>query len=170
MKFGPAIKQSKITSRKQRLHDTSVHATSRPWHTSAAGIKININAMGQIADSAGPIARKYLNRMTLSELAQKKRGLDAPQLGGGQSNPMARAMAAGLRSSVKGRLAYGAPNQETINRWHSSLLDQEKDLSGRAAEYAGTERAEGPTGYSEQVDAIRSARKKLRDKRRHGYF
>ena len=64
-RFGEAIRQKRIQKHRTqdglqyKRQDVKLHATSRPWHTSSAGIRMSINALGQVAQQAGPVAQKY---------------------------------------------------------------------------------------------------------------
>jgi len=171
-RFGDArAHQSKLQKHKQlqpgsgnRRRDTSIHATSRPWHTSAPGIKMNISTLGQIA-SKDRVAARYLNMMHLSEMAQKKRGIKEKDEGRGYDK-MGMAMLHGLRKSVVGRASYGGPNADTINRWQASISGKEQLIGGRQGtkeEQAHRDRggAGGRTLHDRQVDAIIGYKKKI---------
>ena len=121
-------KQSKLQQQRRseqgsgrRRSDPSIHATSRPWHTSAPGIRMNITTLGQIA-ARDPTAARYLNRMQISEQAQKKRGIAEKEEGRGYDK-MGMAMKRGLEHA-QGRGRMPGPNQDRIDQW-------QRDLSGR---------------------------------------
>lgn len=156
-------KQSKIQKQRQsemgsgrRRGDPSVHATSRPWHTSTPGIKMNITTLGQIA-ARDKVAAKYLNRMTLSEMAQKKRGIDAKEEGKGYDK-MGLAMKRGLQHA-QGRGRMPGPNQDTINRMRDDLMGRTRDIQAKIAQDPGEQLAL----YNRQLAAIQGMKRKLRN-------
>jgi len=103
----------------KRGKDPAIHATSRPWHTSTPGIRMNVTTLGQIA-AKDKVAARYLNKMNLSEMAQKKRGIAESEQGRGYDK-MGMAMARGLKHSVKTQRGMGSPNQDRIDMWQASI-------------------------------------------------
>ncbi len=160
IRFGDArSRQSKIQARRtaesssgKRRGDPSIHATSRPWHTSTPGIRMNVSTLGQIA-SRNPIAAQYLNRMNLSEMAQKKRGIAESNQGRGYDQ-MGQAIKRGTMHSVASRRAYGAPNKDSIERWTA-------DIAGRERKMGETPVAARGDGWNEQMTHIRGLKKKI---------
>jgi hypothetical protein len=111
----------------RRRVDPSVHATSRPYHTSAPGIRMNVTTNAQIAGQmTHPVQQRYLDRMKISEKAQQKIGRDADEEGR-QYDKNGLAMLRGLRHS-QGRGAMPGPNQDRINAMVASLTGQEQAL------------------------------------------
>jgi len=167
-RFGDArSRQSKIQKHRQseigtgkRRSDPSIHATSRPWHTSTPGIKMNVTTLGQIA-ARDKVAAKYLNKMNLSEMAQKKRGIAESEMGRG-FDKMGMAMGRGLKHSVKTQRGMNAPNQDRINMWQAHLSQRIVD----APTGGGTSYDKGPSGggivtHDDYVNALRGMKKKL---------
>ena len=170
IKFGDtSTKQSKLQKHRQsepgngrRRRDPSIHATSRPWHTSSPGIKMNISTLGQIANQ-NPVARKYLNRMNLSEMAQKKRGIVESTEGRGYDK-MGQARLHGLKHSVGARGRSGAPNQDTVDRWEAHISDRVQalgDRRGTVDEQDARDRGGRRTLHDRQVAATRGLKRKV---------
>ncbi len=162
-------RQSKIQKRRtsqagsgKRRNDPSIHATSRPWHTSTPGIRMNVTTLGQIA-AGNPVAAQYLDRMKLSEMAQKKRGIAESQIGRGYDK-MGMAIKRGTQASVSGRRAYGAPNQDTIDRWTADIAGREaKAEKGYDESRPGAERS----GYERQIAHLIGLKRKIPKKPFH---
>ena len=171
-------RQSKIQKRRtsqagsgKRRNDPSIHATSRPWHTSTPGIRMNVSTLGQIA-AGNPVAAQYLDRMKLSEMAQKKRGIAESQIGRGYDK-MGMAIKRGTHASVSGRRAYGAPNQDTIDRWTAEISGREakaqSQLGSAVANLRGpnqppeafAQEAMKLAGYLRQVEHIKGLKRKI---------
>jgi len=169
-RFGDArSKQSKIQKHRQsepgsgrRRLDPSIHATSRPWHTSTPGIRMNITTLGQIA-SRNPVAAKYLNKMNLSEQAQKKRGIAEREQGRGYDK-MGLAMKRGLNHSVAVRKKYGAPNQDTIDRWQADLTGRAREMEKRGAPAGLSVLQQGLMGGGEPQSVAGRVRKKAAER------
>ena len=123
-RFGESIRQKRIQKYRTqdglqyKRNDVKLHATSRPWHSSSAGIRMNVNALGQIAREAGPVAQKYLNRMSLSEIAQRKRGLGHDP---GNYDKIGAAMLASIKNSSSRRFASSAPGKDKILAYMNSI-------------------------------------------------
>ena len=131
-------KQSKLQQQRRaeagsgkRRRDPAIHATSRPWHTSAPGIKMNVSTLAQIA-SQDKVAAKYLNQMKLSELAQKKRGHQDKYEGRG-IDKMGRAVLAGQRHAQGRGAMSGAPNADRIQMWQADLMGRERAAAAAVA-------------------------------------
>jgi len=136
-RFGDARRQTKLQRNRTsnpgsgvRRRDPQIHATSRPWHTSSPGIRMNVSTLGQIAGT-DPVRNKYLNRMKLGEEAQKKRGLDHKEEGRGVDK-MGRAMERGLKHSVSSRRGQAYPNQERINAMSRELVGKQAEREAAA--------------------------------------
>jgi hypothetical protein len=137
----------------KRRSDPSIHATSRPWHTSTPGIKMNVSTLGQIA-ARDKVAAKYLNQMNLSEMAQKKRGIDHKEEGRGYDK-MGMAMLHGIRHS-QGRGRMPSPNQDTIDRYQAQITGRIR----QAQAGQGPPPAVG-TSWNEHVEKLRGIKAKI---------
>jgi len=141
IRFGDyRYRQSKVQQHRRseagsgrRRADPSVHATSRAYHTSAPGIRMNVTQNAQLASQMNhPIQQKYLNQMKTSEQAQQKVNR-ATEEEGRQYDKNGLAMLRGLRHS-QGRGKMNGPNQDAINRMAASIAGQEASLPPRPAD------------------------------------
>jgi len=139
----------------RRRQDPSIHATSRPWHTSAPGIKMNVSTLGQIA-AQNPVAAKYLNRMKLSELAQKKRGLAEKDEGRG-IDKIGKAVKRGTQHSVASRRSFGGPGLDKILQWEADITGR----IGKAQAQPQLSRRSAGTSWAEHVAKLKGLKKKI---------
>jgi len=162
-KFGENNLQNRLKKRGhseglagQRRQDPQLHATSRPWHTSTGGIHMSVSKMGQIAEQVGGAAKRYLNAMTLSELAQKKRGLDHNPA---NFDKIGFDTARALKNSVAaGRLRRSVPGQDVVDGWERSLTNKLHDVQGRGV------------GNQHDKDAIRAVLARIKKMGPTKYF
>jgi len=140
----------------RRRNDPQIHATSRPWHTSTPGVRMNVSTLGQIAGTH-PVRNKYLNRMKLSEMAQKKRGIAESEEGRG-IDKMGRAIKRGTQGAVRDRIAYGAPNQDTIDRMHQEILGKQVALEREAPRTLSAQEGRDITAYGQARTALGATR------------
>jgi len=172
-KFGQNNIQNRVQKRfhseglaGKRRSDPQLHATSRPYHTSTAGIMMSVGMNRQIAEQAGPRAVKYLNQMTLSQMAQQKRGRNSDPAHGYKDGKEGFDSIKGLRHRVNSSALNKSPNGGALQRQYQSLLSRRSDIEARTATAVG----QASTNYTNQLNAISGALNKTKKMLPKKYF
>ena len=157
LRYGDArYRQSRIQARRnaeagsgRRRLDPSIHATSRPYHTSTAGIRMSVTQNSQLAaQMTHPTQQRYLNAMRISEKAQMKVNRAEEEMGR-QYDTNGLAMLRGLQHS-QGRGMGQRPGevQSRINEYRKFFGAQEEQMERRGVG------AEEPSDYEQIIGSI----------------